>query len=99
LFFKFLCWSHIIEIQFQGGVLLPPPPIEVNKNLEYEVNEVLDSQIKRCHLEYFVHWKGYDISEHTWEHASSLKDAPYKIVSFHVKYPQRPKIAPHGTSR
>jgi hypothetical protein len=37
-----------------GRTQLPPPPIEVEDQLEWEVNEVLDSRIRRNKLEYLV---------------------------------------------
>jgi hypothetical protein len=44
---------------------LPPPPVEIDNNLEYEVEKILDSRIRWRHLEYLVLWKGYDLSECT----------------------------------
>jgi len=38
-----------------GRILPPLLPIEVNNDWEYEVEEVLDSRIKRNHSEYLVH--------------------------------------------
>ena len=43
------------------------PSIEINGCKEYEVESILDSRIRRGKLEYFVHWRGYSISECTWE--------------------------------
>ena len=36
-----------------------PPPIVVKEEDEYEVKEILDSQIHRGKLQYFVKWLGY----------------------------------------
>ena len=41
----------------------PPPPIEVQGELEYEIAEVLDSKIDQqhaCKLLYYVCWLGYE---------------------------------------
>ena len=41
----------------------PPPPIEVDGEVEYEVEEILDSKIDRrrrhCQLLYLIRWAGY----------------------------------------
>src|SRR6202040_2112031 len=40
----------------------PPPPIEVNEDIEFEISEILDSKIdkrRKCQLLYLVHWTGY----------------------------------------
>lgn len=46
---------------------VPPLPMEVDNNEEFEVEEVLDSRGHQNRLEYLVHKSGYDISERTWE--------------------------------
>ena len=47
----------------------PPPPIEIDSEMEYEVAKILDTRIQNGQLEYLVEWEGY---EHTPE-ASSWK--------------------------
>ena len=37
----------------------PPPPEVVNDHEEYEVQEVLDSRMRRGMIQYLVKWKGY----------------------------------------
>jgi len=69
----------------------PPPPTEISQNLEYEVESILDSKISKGKLFYFVHWKGYDNSENSWEPAQNLLNSPTLIRDFHSKYSQRPK--------
>ena len=49
----------------EGRTLPPPPPIEVRDELEYEVEKILDSQIRRKKLYYLVDWKGYGVAERT----------------------------------
>ena len=77
----------------------PPLLVEIDNNLEYEVENILDSRIRWHHLEYLVLWKGYDLSECTWELASNLQNAPNKIVAFHRTYSHKPRIAPCGARR
>ncbi|KAH6559142.1 hypothetical protein KP509_1Z025500 [Ceratopteris richardii] len=77
------------------------PPIEIDDHEEFEVEHVLDSRISQGRLKYLVHWKGYDISNRTWEPAENLQREPIKVREFHKKNPMkpRPKImtAPCGT--
>jgi hypothetical protein len=54
-------WKSQISNRFP----LPPLLIEIDHDLEYEVEEILDSHLQHQYLEYFIHWKGYDISEQT----------------------------------
>lgn len=79
------------ESTFPGRVQCPPPCIEIENHEEYEVEKVLDSRRKWGKLEYFVHWRGYDINERTWEPAENLVNAPQKVQEFHQRYPQKPK--------
>ena len=60
-----------------------PPPIEIQGEEEYEVEEVLDS--RRCHgiVEYRVQWKGYTAEHDTWEPALNLEHAKAKVKAFY----------------
>jgi hypothetical protein len=42
----------------------PTPPIIVDGEQKYEIEEILDLRISHCYLQYLVHWQGYDINEH-----------------------------------
>ncbi|KAH7420379.1 hypothetical protein KP509_13G005100 [Ceratopteris richardii] len=54
-------------------------------------------------LEFLVHWKGYDIGDHTWELVENLQRAPIKVREFHKKNPMKPRpenmTTPRGTRR
>jgi len=42
---------------------IPPPPIEIAGEKEYEVEEILDRQERRSKTKYLVKWKGYMTEE------------------------------------
>ena len=47
--------------------------------MEYEVEKILRHRKRRGRgsgLEYLVLWKGFDVSEATWERAENLANAP-----------------------
>ena len=68
-----------------------PPIVVVNGFEEYEVEEILDSRIKRNNLQYKIRWKNYpDPSEDTWEDQSNVENAPIPVRQFHDKYPDKP---------
>jgi hypothetical protein len=81
-----------------GRMQPPPPPILVENELEYVVDEVLDSKIDRGKLRYYIDWEGYPSEDRTWEPVSHLKNAKEAVAQFHVRYPNRPSPAdlPHG---
>jgi len=61
---------------------IPPPPVEVAGEKEYEVEEILDRQERRGKTKYLVKWKGYTAEENTWEGLENLKNAKEKIEEF-----------------
>jgi len=75
-----------------------PPPIKVNREVEYKVKEILDSKIDRrrrhCQLLYLVHWAGYagTDEEMSWLLATELDHALELVKDFHHKYPGKPGL-------
>jgi hypothetical protein len=72
----------------------PPPSVLVDGYEEQEVEEILDSRVRRDKLEYLVHWKGYPREEREWLTASELQNAPRIIADFHRKHPASPRPMP-----
>jgi hypothetical protein len=73
----------------------PPPPIEINGDVEYEIAAVLDSKIdnrRRCKLLYFVCWAGYEGTdeENSWLPATELEHVQELLSDFHTRYPSKP---------
>ena len=54
----------------------PPPPVLVGDTLEYEVEGILWHQGTGARRQYLVLWKGYPLTEATWEPESHLTNAP-----------------------
>ncbi|MBW0544852.1 hypothetical protein O181_084567 [Austropuccinia psidii MF-1] len=71
---------------------LPPPPVLVEKQEEWEVAQVLDSELKRGKLWYVVEWKvlSEDPERTTWEPASKLTNSPDLVKDFYSLYPDKP---------
>ena len=78
----------------------PPPPVEIEGEPEYEIAEILDSKIDRCHrncnLLYLVCWLGYEGTdeETSWLLATELGHASDLVSDFHSRYPAKP--GPHS---
>jgi hypothetical protein len=78
------------ENQLDGRTQDPPPPLEVEGELEYEVKEILDSKIIRGRLRYLVDWVGYHPDERSWEPVEHVQHAVDAVAEFHRRYPNRP---------
>jgi len=73
----------------------PPPPIEIDREVEYIVEAILDSKIdccQTCPLQYYIKWEGYDRTpeETSWTDASLCENTPDLIEEFHQCYPNKP---------
>lgn len=55
---------------------------------EYEVEEVIDSQIRKKQLEYRIRWKEYSESDDTWEPIGNLEHSRDVIGQFHQEFPE-----------
>jgi len=63
-----------------------PPPIIIDGEAEWEVEEILDSRWHRRRFQYLVKWKGYSREHNSWESVSEVF-APELTAEFHHKHP------------
>ncbi|SOV01837.1 uncharacterized protein UDID_18810 [Ustilago sp. UG-2017a] len=71
----------------------PPPPVEVESDLEYEVEQIIDSKVDHRYCDplfYLVRWVGYGPDHNSWEPASNLTHASDLLADFHTANPTRP---------
>src|SRR5215469_18426575 len=68
-----------------------PPPDVVGGELEWEVEEVVDSRKGEGDVVYKVKWKGYGPHEMTWEPPRNLTNAKDAVADFHKRHPDKPK--------
>lgn len=69
------------------------------KDESYEVERILESRIKRGHLQYRVKWVHYK-SDQGWYDARHFKNCPQRLYEFHVadsSHPGPPKRFPTWT--
>jgi Chromo (CHRromatin Organisation MOdifier) domain len=55
---------------------------------EYEVEKILDQQVRNGITEYLIPWKGYTLDENTWEPTKNL-NCPDKVKEFKGRNKQR----------
>ena len=68
-----------------------PEPIKVDDQMEWEVDEVLDSwQQKNRGLQYLLLWKGYSDLHDTWTKAEWI-NVDELLGTFHEHYPDKPQ--------
>jgi len=59
--------------KFSSGVTTDHPlPIIINREPEWEVEEILNSRWHRRRFQYLVKWKGYGCEHNSWESASEV---------------------------
>ena len=71
---------------------LPPDPIIVDDVEHLKLDEVLDSRIRYCQVEYLVKWKGYNDSHNQWIPWYNL-DTGRAIRRFHERFPNKPSAS------
>ncbi|MBW0483578.1 hypothetical protein O181_023293 [Austropuccinia psidii MF-1] len=69
----------------------PPLPIIVEEEEEWEVSQILDSNLKRGKLWYLVEWKGFsqDPERSTYQPTEKLNIFPEHVRGFHSLYPEK----------
>jgi len=68
----------------------PPPPIVVDGEPEWEMEEVLDSRWHRRRFQFLIKWKEFSREHNSWEAASDIK-APDLVAEYYRKHPAAPR--------
>jgi hypothetical protein len=91
VFNEILLTPYRPPVHGQQPPIARPPPILIDDTTEYEVEEIVDSRVRRGRLQYCVKWKGYPYEERTWEPVSNLEHAKNAISDFHKNHPSAPR--------
>jgi len=76
-----------VEPKFQGQYRNPaPPPVIINEEEEYEVEEVRKHRTRGRRMQYLVHWKGYGDKHNQWIVESGLPHAKQAIEDYWTRY-------------
>jgi len=71
-----------------GQKATPPPPILIQGQKEWEVENILDLQQKHGKNKYLVRWKGYTQGDNTWKPKENLQNAGEKLQEYLQSIPQ-----------
>jgi hypothetical protein len=80
-------FDPVVEDLLEGQVVIPPPSVEVDGEVEYQVSSIEDSRMYRSQLQYLIRWTGYDSL--TWEPAKFVNGLQ-AVDEFHKRYPGKP---------
>ena len=72
--------------QVKGQKVTPPPPVEIQGEMEYEVEKILSKRKRYGKVEYLVRWKRYMAEEDTWEKEGNLGNAREVVEDYEREY-------------
>ena len=79
--------TQCVEPKLQGQCKEPaPPPVIINEEEEYEVEEVWKHRTRGWGMQYLVHWKGYGNKHNQWIAESGLLHAKQVIEDYWMRY-------------
>ena len=82
--------TRCVEPKFQGQCMDPAsPPVIINEEEEYEVEEVWKHRARGWGTQYLVHWKGYGDEHNQWIAESGLPHAKQAIENYWTRYSSR----------
>ena len=95
---KTMCIHPVVNISrvrpykepLEGQTTIRPGPVKVteDREIEYEVDHIVDVRKKGQHMKYLVHWKGYNEEDRIWELKGNLGNAKAALNLFHERNPQ-----------
>jgi len=63
----------------------PPPPIVVDRELEWKVEEILNSRWHQRRFQFLIKWKGFNREHNSWKVTSNIK-APDLVMEYYRKH-------------
>jgi len=79
--------TRCVEPKYQGQHMdLAPPPVIINEEEEYEVEEVWKHRKRGRGTQYLVHWKGYGDKHDQWIAEMGLPHAKQVIEDYWTRY-------------
>ena len=79
------------RLEGQPSHWLGPVNVTEDRDNEWKVDQIIDSHYKNKKLEFLVHWKGYDDTDHTWEPKSNLRNTKEALTDFYHANPAAPR--------
>ena len=84
--------SLLEPFKSDGRIQPPPPPIELEGALEYEVEAINKHRTtghKKPKTSYLVQWKGYGPEHNSWEPEANVANAPEQLVEYWKRYAEK----------
>jgi hypothetical protein len=75
----------------EGQQTTPQSPVKIEGHPEYEVEGMMDSQLRGHKLEFLVKWKGYTEENNSWEPKDNCTHAHEATTHFYRKYSNAPR--------
>ena len=75
----------------KGQKVIPPPPVEIQGEMEYEVEKILSKRKRYGKVEYLVRWRGYTAEEDTWKKEENLGNAQEAVEDYEKEYEKTAK--------
>jgi len=79
--------------RFPSQIKEPSPPIQIEGEDQYELDEIIDSRFHYNKLQSRAKWEGYS-PEHdrVWYPAENFNHAEHTVQRFHRRYPGKPRV-------
>jgi hypothetical protein len=78
--------TPVVENAVYGKHNPQPPPIFISGEEEYELEAILKHRLRRTRgnsrIEYLVRWKGYGLTEDSWEPESNLENSKEDLETY-----------------
>jgi len=79
--------TRCVELKFKGQHEEPaPPPMIINEEEEYKVEEVRKHRKRGRKIQYLIHWKGYGNKHNQWIAESGLPHTKDAIEDYWTRY-------------